>query len=252
MDKATLIKTMADELGLERFKDISNNGLQVDSSRNNIVKVCTGVDATLPFLRAAREAGADMVLCHHGISWGDSLKRITGLNYDIVKFLMDADMALFACHLPLDAHPVIGNNAKICEALGLTDRRPFGEYHGETIGFAGSLPSPMDRDAFAGLVHEKIGGTLRTATFGKQVIATVGVVSGGASEMAGQAIDQGLDAFLDGEIDLISYNECLQRGMNLFAPGHYATERFGVRALGEWVAGKFGVAHEFIDFDIPY
>lgn len=252
MEKRALILAMADELGVERFKDISNNGLQVDSSKQEIGKICTGVDATLPFLRAAHDAGADLVVCHHGISWGDSLKRITGLNYDIVKFLMDVDMALFACHLPLDAHPVLGNNAQICDALGLKDRRPFGEYHGETIGFAGTLPSPMERDAFADLVRDRIGGTLRTASFGKTVVGTVGVVSGGASEMVGQAIDQGLDLYLDGEIDLVSYNECLQRGMNLFAPGHYATERFGVRALGEWVAGRFGVAHEFIDFDLPY
>lgn len=252
MDKTALIQAMADELGIERFHDISNNGLQVDSSKADIRKICTGVDATLPFLRAARDAGADIVLCHHGISWGDSLKRIAGLNYSIVKFLMDADMALFACHLPLDAHPVLGNNAQICDALGLTDRRPFGEYHGETIGFAGRLPSAIGREDFAALVRDRIGANLRVAPFGKEAIETVGVVSGGASEMVGQAIDQGLDAFIDGEIDLVSHNECLQRGMNLFAPGHYATERFGVRALGEWAAAKFGLAHEFIDFDIPY
>lgn len=252
VEKTALIRAMADELGIERFHDSSNNGLQVDSSRTDIRRICTGVDASLPFLRAARDAGADMVLCHHGISWGDSLKRITGLNYSIVKFLMDADLALFACHLPLDAHPVLGNNAQICDALGLTDRRPFGEYHGETIGFAGRLPSPMGRDDFAELVRGKIGANLRTALFGRETIETVGVISGGAAGMAGQAMDQGLDAFIDGEIDLVSYNECMQRGMNLFAAGHYATERFGVRALGEWVAGKFGVAHEFIDLDIPY
>lgn len=252
MDKRKLVCEMSRKLDIDKFNDSSNNGLQVDSSKTEIRKICTGVDATLPFFRAARDAGADIVLCHHGISWNDSLKRITGLNYDLVKFLLDADMALFACHLPLDAQPELGNNACIARALGLVDVRPFGEYHGSTIGFAGRLPLPLGRDDFAALVGDRVGSKPRIAPFGRETIETVGVVSGGAASMVDEAIDEGLDAFLDGEIDLQAYNVCLQRGMNLFAAGHYATERFGVRALGSWVAETFGVEHEFIDFDLPY
>ncbi len=252
MNKTELLAKLADKLDIEAFHDYSNNGLQVDSRRTEIRKVVTGVDATLPFFKAAVEAGADLVICHHGISWGDSLKRIAGLNYERVKFLMDHDLALWACHLPLDAHPELGNNAGICAALGLVERKPFGEYHGNTIGFSGRLSSPLSRDAFANLVRDKIGGNLHTALFGKETIETVGVISGGAANMAGQAADAGFDAYVDGEMDLGSYNLCLQRGLNMFAPGHYATERFGVRALGGWIERTFGIEHQFVDFDLPW
>ena len=252
MKKTDLVAALADKFAIDSFHDVSNNGLQVDSRRVDICKVVTGVDATLPLFKAAAEAGADLVICHHGISWGDSLKRLDGLNYELVKFLMDNDLALWACHLPLDAHAELGNNAGICAAMGLIDRKPFGEYHGQKIGFSGRLPSPMPRDAFANLVRDKIGHNLRTALFGKESIETVGVISGGAAEMAGQAADMGLDAYVDGEMDLAAYNVCLQRGLNMFAPGHYATERFGVRALGDWLEKSFGIEHRFIDFDIPW
>ena len=252
MDKTELIATLADKFDIEAFHDVSNNGLQVDSRRQEIGKVVTGVDATLPLFKAAAEADADLVICHHGISWGDSLKRITGLNYDLVKFLLDHDLALWACHLPLDAHAELGNNAGICNALGIVDRKPFGDYHGHLIGFSGRLQAPMPRNAFADLVHDKIGGNLKTALFGAETIGTVGVISGGAADMVSQAIDAGFDAYVDGEMDLVAYNLCLQRGINMFAPGHYATERFGVRALGNWLAGTFGLEHQFVDFDLPF
>ena len=252
MDKTELLATLADKVDIEAFHDVSNNGLQVDSGRKEIRKVVTGVDATLPLFKAAVEAGADLVICHHGISWGDSLKRITGLNYDLVKFLMDHDLALWACHLPLDTHAELGNNAGICGVLGLVDRKPFGEYHGQRIGFSGRLPAPMPRDAFADLVRDKIGGNLKTALFGLETIETVGVISGGAADMVSQAADAGFDAYVDGEMDLVSYNICLQRGINMFSPGHYATERFGVRALGGWLESSFGIEHQFVDFDIPW
>ena len=252
MDKTELLEKLAAKFDIDSFHDVSNNGLQVDSRRKEIKKVVTGVDATLPLFMAAVEAGADLVICHHGISWGDSLKRITGLNYELVKFLMDNDLALWACHLPLDAHAELGNNAGICDALGLVDRKPFGEYHGQHIGFSGRLPAPMSRDAFTDLVRDKIGRNLHTALFGPETIETVGVISGGAADMANQAADAGFDAYVDGELNLTAYNICLQQGLNLFAPGHYATERFGVRALGNWLANTFGLEHEFIDFDVPW
>ena len=252
MDKTELLAALADKFAIDTFSDYSNNGLQVDSRRKEIQKVVTGVDATLPLFKAAAEAGADLVICHHGISWGDSLKRLTGLNYELIKFLMDNDLALWACHLPLDAHAELGNNAGICKALGLVERKPFGEYHGNTIGFSGRLPSPMPRDAFANLVRDKIGKNLHTALFGKDSIETVGVISGGAADMASQAADAGFDAYVDGEMDLVAYNLCLQRGLNMFAPGHYATERFGVRALGCWLERLFSIEHRFVDFDLPW
>ena len=252
MKKTDLIAALADKMAIDTFEDYSNNGLQVDSRRTDIRKIVTGVDATLPLFQAAAEAGADLVICHHGISWGDSLKRLNGLNYELVKFLMDNDLALWACHLPLDAHAELGNNAGICAALGLVERKPFGEYHGNKIGFSGRLPSPMPRDAFADLVRGKIGRNLHTALFGRETIESVGIVSGGAADWAKQAADAGFDAYVDGESNHSAYILCQQRGLNLFAAGHYATERFGVRALGGWIERTFGIEHQFIDFDLPW
>jgi dinuclear metal center YbgI/SA1388 family protein len=252
MKKNELLAALADKLSVAAFDDVSNNGLQVDSRRDDLARVCTGVDATLPLLEAAAAWGADLVVCHHGISWGGSFRYVSGLNYEIVRFLMDHDMALWACHLPLDAHPALGNNAGLCDALGLVGRAPFGLVRGRAIGFAGRLPAPLARDAFAALLREKVGRHLHAAPFGGERIETVGVVSGAGADMVDQAIDAGLDAYVTGDLGLVSYNLCLQRRMNLFAVGHYATERFGVRALGDWMAHAFGLAHRFVDFDLPW
>lgn len=252
MNKNELIAALSAKLDITSFNDVSNNGLQLDCRKDEIKKVCTGVDATLPFFKAAVDAGADMVICHHGISWGDSLKRIIGLNYDLVSFLIEHNLALYACHLPLDANAELGNNAGICDALGIEDRKPFGLYHGQNIGFSGRLPLPLPRDRFADEIRARINPNIQVLPFGKETIATVGVISGGAASEVSEAIDRDLDAYITGEADLVSYNTCLQCGMNMFAAGHYATERFGVRSVGAWLNTEFGIEHEFIDFNLPY
>lgn len=247
-----LFAALEKELRIADFTDVSNNGVQVASPKRQIRKVCSGVDATLPFFEEAAKRGADLVICHHGISWGDSLKRLDGLNYELVSFLVKSGMALWACHLPLDAHPSLGNNAQICRALGLRGLEPFYRYHGETIGFKGELAAPLRRDDFAALVKERVSPRVVAHGFGAEAIRTVGVVSGGAADGIAQALDEGLDAYLTGETDLQNYNMCLQRRGNMFAAGHYATERFGIRAVGEWIAAEFGIGHEFVDFDLPF
>lgn len=252
VDSAALCGALAAKFRIGEFSDHSNNGLQVSSGRKAFSKVCSGVDATLPFFEEAARRGADLVVCHHGISWGDSLRRIDGLNYELVSFLVRHDIALWACHLPLDAHPELGNNAQICRALGLRGTEPFYHYHGETIGFRGELAEPMRRANFLALVRERISPRTAAIEFGPETIRTVGVVSGGAADGISQAIAAGLDAYVSGEANLQSYNECLQRRGNMYAAGHYATERFGIRATGEWISSAFGIEHEFVDFDIPY
>lgn len=252
IEKHALIAALDEKLRIADFDDFSNNGLQVDSSRNAFAKVCSGVDASLEFFEEAARRGADLVICHHGLSWGDSLKYVTGANFKLVSFLVEHKMALWACHLPLDAHPELGNNAQLCAALGLVNRVPFGHYHGKAIGFAGELPSPLPRTVFEEQVKSVVSPAARTQLFGAETIRTVGVVSGRAPDLVAEAVRDKLDAFLTGEADLISYNACKLERMNVFAPGHYATERFGIRAVGNWIADEFGLAHEFVDFGIPY
>lgn len=249
---AEIIRALNAKLAIDDFSDVSNNGLQVETGRKEIRRVCTGVDATLPFFEAAAAKGADLVICHHGISWGDSLKRVTGLNYRIIRSLLEKDIGLYACHLPLDAHPELGNNARIAAVLGLRDLRPFGFYHGQSIGFSGTFAEPLPRDAFEALVAEEVNADLKKAFFGKEEIRSVGVISGGGAFALPEAVEHGLDAFLTGELDLPAYNEALQVGANMVAAGHYATERFGVKAVGAWLEREFGLEHTFIDFDIPY
>ena len=253
MAKTTdIVRALNEKLDIEHFSDVSNNGLQVEMGRKEIRRVCTGVDATLPFFEAAAAQGADLVICHHGISWGDSLKRIAGLNYRIVRSLIEKDIGLYACHLPLDAHAELGNNAQIAFALGLRDLKPFGFYHGQSIGFSGTFDKPISRDAFEELIAGKVNKDVKKAAFGKEEIRTVGIISGGGAFALPEAVENGFDAFLTGELDLPTYNEALQVGANMYAAGHYATERFGVKAVGAWLEKTFGIEHAFIDFDIPY
>jgi dinuclear metal center YbgI/SA1388 family protein len=240
------------ELRVQDFaSDSSHNGLQVQSS-GRVTRVCCGVDASLEFFREARRRGADLLVCHHGLSWGDSLKRITDLNYRRIRFLIENDMALYACHLPLDAHPRLGNNARICEALGLRQRRPFGLYRGVRIGFAGRLVRPLPYEQFKKRVARLTGGTLRTMDFGKRTVRTVAVVSGGGSEELGEAGRTGVDVFLSGEPTLAAYHQAQDFGINAVFAGHYATEVFGVGALSEIIQRRFRVPAEFVDLRVPY
>lgn len=251
MDSKAIAAFLDRELRVSEFTDSSHNGLQVENTVG-IRKICCGVDASLEFFHAARKRGADMVICHHGLSWGDSLKQITGLNYRRLSFLIRNDMALYACHLPLDAHPKYGNNALICKALGLRELKPFGLYHGKKIGFSGRLVRPMRYDAFKELVRRTIGGRLQTMDFGKELIRSVAVVSGGAAGETDEAGRVGVDVFLSGEPALNAYLLAQEHGLNAVFAGHYATEVFGVRALAGLVSRKFKIPAEFVDLKIRY
>ena len=239
------------ELCIDAFRDSSHNGLQVANS-GSVQKVCCGVDASLEFFEAARDRGANLLICHHGISWGDSLSLIQGVNYERVRFLIENDMALYACHLPLDAHPVHGNNAQICDALDIRKRKPFGEYAGSLIGFRGALAEPMSYSAFKNKVRKVVGQDIQTMDFGRKQIRTVGVISGGAADGVEEAAREGLDVFMSGEPKLEAYIVAQHMKINAIFAGHYATEVFGPRALGKLVAKTFKVKQEFIDFKIPF
>jgi len=240
------------ELAIGEFAtDSSNNGLQV-AGPGRVKKVCCGVDASLEFFEEAARRGADLLVCHHGISWGDSLKRITDLNYGRVSTLIRNDMALYGCHLPLDAHPAYGNNAQICHVLGLAKLRRFGLYEGVEIGFQGELPRAMRYDRFKQRVVGKIGKRISTMDFGRKTVKTVAVVSGGGAAELVEAGRKGIDVFLSGEPRLSAYAEAQEYGINAVFAGHYATEVFGVRAVARLLKKKFRLESEFIDLDVPF
>lgn len=236
----------------QTFRDASNNGLQIENE-GAIERIAAAVDASLETFERAVACGARFLIVHHGLSWGDSLARIDGLNRKCLAYALRHDLALYASHLPLDAHPTFGNNARLAAALGLTRIRPFMAYHGQKIGFAGVLPEPLGRDAFAEKVRAAVRPRrLERFDFGPETIRTVGVCSGGAAEGIDAAAREGLDLYLSGEATLQGYNLARQWGQNACFAGHYATERLGPRALGEWLAGETALPCTFIDLDLPY
>jgi dinuclear metal center YbgI/SA1388 family protein len=236
-----------------KMQDYCPNGLQVARRDGKITKVCLGVDASLPLYEEALRRGAQLVICHHGLSWGDSLARVTGYNFDQLEFLLQNKLALYASHLPLDAHSKLGNNAQIAKALKLKNVAPFVKYHGNDIGTRGELEKPVSLDAFAALVKKIMGrGDVTIFPFGKPRVKTVAIASGGAPNEMNQAIDADIDVYLSGESNLSAYNRAAQCKINAVFAGHYATEVFGVRALAEHITKTFGIEAEFVDFKIPF
>ncbi len=238
-------------LRIADFRDESHNGLQVENS-GTADHICAGVDASQAFFEAAAARGGRLLVCHHGLSWGDSLSRVTGLNYRRLKFLLDRDIALYACHLPLDAHPQLGNNAQLFRALGLRNRKPFGAYHGMTIGFRGEWPRAVPYAEFEERVRRVVGGPVRVMAFGKKIVRTAAIVSGGGGDLLAQAGEQGLDVYLSGEPQLLCWHLARELRINAVFAGHYATETFGVKALARLLAARFGVAAEFLDLKVPF
>ncbi len=238
-------------LRIDAFEDSSNNGLQV-ANQGHVRKVCCGVDASMEMFEESRRRGGDLIITHHGISWGDSLKRISGLNYQRLSFLIQNNMALYASHLPLDAHPVLGNNAQIAKALRLRELKPFGMYNGQEIGFSGMLPVSTSYAVFKKRVSALTGGSLQTMDFGKKKVRSVAVVSGGAAGEIDEAGRKGVDVFLSGEPSLAAYSQAQEYGINAVFAGHYATEVFGVRALVAVLKRRFKLDVEFVDLGIPF
>ena len=230
------------ELGIKDVEDSSNNGLQVEGKKE-IKKIAFAVDACMEVFEKAKDF--DMVIVHHGISWEDSLKYLTGINYSRVKFLIDNNIALYAAHLPLDKHPKHGNNAEFCRILGLKHIHGFGDYHGQVIGFVGE--KEISLNDFVNEINKKLNSSCKVFDFGNERIKNIGVVSGGGSSALNEAIEKGLDCFVTGEVPHQAYQLAKEGQINLIAAGHYATETLGVKALMNLVKEKFDVETVFID-----
>lgn len=248
MKLSELDEHLRDVLRIEDYAriDRSMNGLQVGRTDREIKKVGVAVDAAQATIDRAVARGVDMLFVHHGFFWGSPI-AVTGPHYSRIKTLLDADIALYAAHLPLDAHETLGNNAQMAQKLGLTDRSPFGIYKGVPIGWSGTLAQPR---TLAGVADELFGGTealLGTLPMGKQENATVAIVSGGAPESAREAAALGIDLFITGDASHVIYHDCMEAGINVMFGGHYNTEVWGVRAVGEHLKQTFGIEQVFID-----
>ncbi len=231
--------------------DASLNGIQVGNPDMEIRRMAFAVDACMDSFHRARSEGAQALFVHHGLFWGPALP-LTGVLGERVRFLMKNDMALYACHLPLDRHGELGNNASMARALGLEDVRPFGEYKGRAIGCRGVLPRAETLETLVSRLFGFWDERIDALRFGVRDIRTVGMISGGGTREVSQAIADGLDLYITGDSSHNVYHECLEAGINVLFAGHYLTEVFGVRAVAEEASAALGLETVFIDIPTGY
>lgn len=227
--------------------DPSANGLQVGHGTEAVSHVAFAVDAALETVDAARDAGADLLVTHHGFVFG-GLDRVTGFEYERIASVVEGDLALYTSHLPLDGHQDLGNAARLCERLDLRNRAPFGEEGGEYIGQAGEWMSPRSVDDVVAILAElPTGGQdVQVLDFGPGELTSVGVVTGSGTDWIDEAAAKGMDALVTGEGKQAAYHRAKEAGVTVFLAGHYATETGGVRALQELV-DDWGLETTFID-----
>ncbi|HEX3692560.1 MAG TPA: Nif3-like dinuclear metal center hexameric protein [Solirubrobacteraceae bacterium] len=235
----------------QRFADYCPNGLQVPGARE-VSLVATGVSASVELFERAIAKRAQLILVHHGLFWGSGTGAIDAAMHRRLKLLFDADVALAAYHLPLDAHPQVGNNALIAQGLGASEREPFAQHEGEPIGvlarFAGAGVS------FAELRERVTALTDRVPLVfdaGPERVRALAIVSGVGASYLQEAIDLGADALLTGEPAERAMSHAREADVHFLAAGHYATETFGVRRLGELLRERFDIEHVFVDVPNP-
>lgn len=252
MTRLTSIISALDELLTpDAFEDLGPNGLQVPGPEE-VDTVVTGVSAQRELVERAIAEGAQLVLVHHGLFWNFNPTGLTPVLAERLRPLFKHDVALAGYHLPLDAHPEVGNNAILAERLGCERHEPFGAHKATAIGRAGTFPG--DGIPASELFERVREVTARVPTVfdgGPEQIRRIGIVSGGGAGWLEEAIDSGLDAFLTGEPREHVMALAREAGIHFIAAGHYATETFGVRALGDWLADRFGIGHVWIDIPNP-
>ncbi len=219
------------------------NGLQVENS-GEVNRIAVAVDAAEATIEGAIAGGADLMIVHHGLFW-DGNQPVTGRRFRRLKRLLEADVALYGAHMPLDVHPEVGNNVVLAKELGIALEGTFGEYKGQAVGVWGRVD--LRREALAARLDQVLGARVHLVAGGPEHVKTVGVITGGAGSMLAAAREMGLDAFITGEGAHHNYFDASEGGINLYFGGHYATETWGVRALGHHLESLFGLPWTFID-----
>jgi dinuclear metal center YbgI/SA1388 family protein len=223
------------------------NGLQV-ANNGTVTTIGAAVDAGLEPFAKARDAGVDFLIVHHGMFW-DAPKPLVGAMHEKVKLLLDANIALYSAHLPLDAHPEIGNNALLVRELGLEPARTFYEFEGRDLGTIAHHSG--SRAALRAKLETLFPGGVTALEFGGEAPREVAVITGGGYGVGGQLAAEGVDTFITGELKQHWFNRAQEERLNVYACGHYATETFGVRALAAELSAKFELPWEFIATDCP-
>jgi dinuclear metal center YbgI/SA1388 family protein len=248
MPKVQLEKIVAHCDQILRTREIGDydgamNGLQIENS-GAITKIAAAVDANFATINLAIAAHANLLVVHHGLFWR-ARQPWTGKNYELMKLLVENDLAIYSSHLPLDAHPKLGNNAQLCAALGLKNLKPFFQSHGQTIGFKSQ--TKISQNELAAKLERATGVKPKIIAGGKNVCEKIGVVTGGAGAELKLAAAEGVDTFITGEGPHWTFGVAEELGLNVFYGGHYATETFGVKALAKNLSEKFKLPWEFLD-----
>lgn len=248
-DRDTIVKTLNNWLEPERFQDYCPNGLQVEG-RQPVARVISGVTASQRFLEQAIDAGADMVLVHHGYFWKGEDPCIRGMKQRRIRTLLVSDVSLVAYHLPLDAHRVMGNNACLGATLGVRNPEPVTDDPRELL-WHGELDEPVSADALAERMQQGLGQDPLHVAGGAPTIKRIAWCTGGAQGMIDRAAGLGVDAYISGEISEPTVHSARENAIHFYAAGHHATERHGVQALGAALASALDIEHRFIDDPSP-
>jgi dinuclear metal center YbgI/SA1388 family protein len=249
VDRDELAKFLASELEISRFRDYCPNGLQVEG-RKQIKVIVSGVTASLALLQQALALQADAILVHHGYFWRGEDMRVTGPKQQRLKLLLSHDISLFAYHLPLDMHPRLGNNAQLAQVLGLSPDGRFGE---DNLGWLGTLHNADVKTVadWLPLLTQQLGREPLLIGAPHQSLQHIAWCTGAAHSMLDSAIAAGASVYLSGEISEPVVHLARESGVAYLACGHHATERYGVQALGNYLAQEFGITHHFVDIHNP-
>ncbi|WP_026972797.1 Nif3-like dinuclear metal center hexameric protein [Aliagarivorans marinus] len=233
-----------------KFKDYCPNGLQVEG-RYKLQHIVTGVTACQALIDKAIELDADGILVHHGFFWKNEAEVITGMKRRRIQALLKHDINLYAYHLPLDVHPELGNNAQLAKRLGLSLTRGLEAWDPRSVAMVGKLDEPVSGPEFAARIEKVLGRQPLHIAGHAGELKKVGICTGGGQSYLGLAAEQGLDAFISGEISENTVHTAREMGIDYFAAGHHATERYGVQALGEWLASEHKLQVTYVDIDNP-
>ena len=252
MDLAEFVDRLDDLLDTDAYADLdaSANGLQVGRREGTVERAAFAVDGVRETFERAGAVDADVLVTHHGVSWG-GIERVTGRTYNRLEPLFEADVALYVSHLPIDGHQELGNAAGVADVLGLEEREPFGELGPEYVGQQGVLDGPQTIELLAETLDSALdtgGEPVRTLEFGPDEIETVAIVTGSGTDWLDEAVAVGADVLVTGEGKGKVYHEAREAGIHVVLAGHYATETFGVRALQDH-AEEWGLETTF--FDVP-
>ena len=234
----------------EQFRDYCPNGLQVEG-KQNICKIISGVTASMALIEAAIDERADFIFVHHGYFWKGENPTITGLKKARLEALIQNNISLCAYHLPLDAHPKLGNNAQLAEILGFVKQTILDDYEGHPIIFLGKLSTPMSFDDLSLHIESKLHRKPLAIKGKSSTIKRIAWCSGGAQGLIGHAVEEQVDAYITGEVSEQTVHIAREAGLHFFSAGHHATERYGVQAVGSYLSNNFDISHKYIDIDNP-